>query len=76
MNLSEAQNYVGREVRNTLIDGVQSCHSDPTDHRIYLMSGGERVIEVSQLLPENVTKLGTVRNLMGRPSAWTKAITA
>jgi hypothetical protein len=60
MNRNEALAFVGQKVRGSLIDAVSACRG-PVDGRIYLMSQGERVVEVSQLDQYHVTHLGTVR---------------
>jgi hypothetical protein len=67
MNLTEACSYLGRTIRGSVIDDVQVHRADPTDGRIYLMSGGERVIEVAGATHEHIDQLGKREARGGRP---------
>lgn len=58
MNRAQAETYIGRMVRGSCIDEVRVCGRDPIDHRIYLMSEGERVIEVAGATHEHINQLG------------------
>lgn len=54
MNHIEARAWVGRKVRGKVIDAIE-VNGGPTDRRIYLMSEGERIMNVSSLVPADVS---------------------
>lgn len=63
MDLLEARGWVGRKVRGKVIDEIE-LRGGPTDRRIFLVSEGERIMNVTHLRPSDIptdlpnTKLG------------------